>query len=254
MSRLRSDTRRPRSPRRRHLVATAAVILAAVLAVGAPASLRAQEPAQEMPPDHAHHGGHGVGNGAADPHAHHKAMMAEGKDHAAEEQSLGATTIPDVEVKTADGSTVHFYRDLVQGRAVAMNFIFTTCTTICPPMGANFGQLQKLLGDRVGGDVRLISVSVDPVTDTPARMKEWGAKFGAGEGWTLVTGDRDEVTHLLKALGVFTPDVSDHSPVVLVGDDRRGEWTRAYGLTPPAKLVEIIDRVEGHGEPAAGGG
>jgi protein SCO1/2 len=184
--------------------------------------------------------------------------MAEAPDGAGgaggEEPPTAATTIPDVEVTTGDGETVRFYRDLVRGQAVAMNFVFTTCTTICPPMGANFGQLQKLLGDRAGRDVRLISVSVDPVTDTPERMRAWGARFGAGPGWTLVTGERAQVTRLLKALGVFTPDVADHAPVVLLGDDRRGEWTRAYGLTPPAKLVEILDRVAGRAPPAAGNG
>jgi hypothetical protein len=97
-------------------------------------------------------------------------------------------TIPDVELLDQDGNKVRFYTDLVKGRTVAINFIFTTCTTICPPLGATFARVQKELGERAGRDVQLISVSVDPATDTPERMKAWGAKFHAAAGWTFVTG------------------------------------------------------------------
>jgi protein SCO1/2 len=148
-------------------------------------------------------------------------------------------TIPDVSLVDQDGKPVLFYTDLVRGKVVLMNFVFTTCTTICPPMGATFAKVQKLLGDRK--DVHLISVSVDPATDTPERLKAWAGKLGGGPGWTLVTGDREAVTRLLKALGVYTARLGDHSPLVLAGNDARGTWTRAYGLAPPAKLVEILD-------------
>jgi protein SCO1/2 len=176
-----------------------------------------------------------------DPHAHHHQMMATAPaPEKTEVQELGHLNIPDVPVIDQDGKPRQFYTDLVKDKVVAVNFVFTTCTTICPPMGANFAKLQKLLGDRSGRDVHLISVSVDPSTDTPERMKAWGQKFGAGPGWTLVTGDRDEITRLLKSLGVYTPSISDHSPLVLLGNDARHQWTRAYGLAAPAKLEELI--------------
>jgi cytochrome oxidase Cu insertion factor (SCO1/SenC/PrrC family) len=148
--------------------------------------------------------------------------------------------VPDVEVIDQDGRPRRFYTDLIQGKTVAVNFVFTTCTTVCPPMGANFAKLRKLLSEGGAEDVALISVSIDPGTDTPRRMKEWGGKFGAGPGWTLVTGDRLVVTQLLQALGVYNGDKIDHSPLVLLGDDRHHSWTRTYGLTPPAKLAEMI--------------
>jgi protein SCO1/2 len=160
---------------------------------------------------------------------------------AAENAEAGPLAIPDVALTDQDGRTVHVYSDLIRGRRVAMNFVFTTCTTICPPMGANFERLQGVLGARAGTDVRLISVSIDPRTDTPQRLKEWGAKFHAGPGWTLLTGPPEDVDRLLKALGVFTANRADHSPLVLLGDDRAGRWTRAYGLAAPAKMVEILD-------------
>jgi cytochrome oxidase Cu insertion factor (SCO1/SenC/PrrC family) len=142
-----------------------------------------------------------------------------------------------------EGRPVRFYSDLIKGRVVAINFVFTSCTAICPPMGGIFGQVRQQLGDRAGQDVHLISVSVDPATDTPARMKDWGARFGSGPGWTLVTGPKDEIVQVLKAFGAYTPDINAHTPQVILGDDARGEWTRAYGLAPPAKLLELIDRV-----------
>jgi protein SCO1/2 len=160
-------------------------------------------------------------------------------------QEPAAPSIPDVELTDQDGRPVHVYSDLIRGKRVAMNFVFTTCTTICPPMGANFERLQKAVAARAGGpnarDVRLISVSVDPQTDTPERLKAWGAKFHAGPGWTLLTGRQEDVEHLLKSLGVFTPDRADHSPLVVLGDDAAGRWTRAYGLASPEKMLEILD-------------
>jgi cytochrome oxidase Cu insertion factor (SCO1/SenC/PrrC family) len=172
------------------------------------------------------------------------ALPAAAQTAAKPAQETVAPSIPDVELTDQDGRPVHVYSDLIRGRRVAMNFVFTTCTTICPPMGANFERLQKVLGARAGrsgNDVRLISVSIDPQTDTPQRLKEWGAKFHAGPGWTLLTGRKEEVDRLLKALGVYTPDRADHSPLVLLGNEPAKRWTRAYGLAAPAKMVELLD-------------
>jgi protein SCO1/2 len=159
------------------------------------------------------------------------------------EKTLDGVAVPDVKLVDQDGRPVRFYTDLVKGQVVAMNFVFTSCGTICPPMGANFAKLQKILGGRPGPRARLISVSIDPANDTPERLKAWAAKFGAQPGWTLVTGDREEVNRLLKALGVYNASPAAHTPVVLVGDDAHHHWTRAYGLAPPDKLAELIGRV-----------
>lgn len=149
--------------------------------------------------------------------------------------------IPDVELLDQNGRKIHFYSDLVKGHTVAINFIFTTCTTICPPLGATFARVQKELGDRMGRDVRLISITVDPATDTPERLKAWGAKFHAGDGWTFVTGDKPQVDELLRALGASSARREDHSPTVLIGNDTTGTWTRAYGLAQVSQLVQIIN-------------
>lgn len=154
--------------------------------------------------------------------------------------------IPDVELLDQNGNRVHFYTDLVKGKTVAVQFIFTTCTTVCPPLGATFARVQKELGERAGRDAHLISISVDPATDTPERLKAWAAKFHAAEGWTLVTGAKPQVDQLLRALGAATASPADHSPTVLVGNDAKGQWTRTYGLARPSVLVKLIgDAVEG---------
>ena len=149
--------------------------------------------------------------------------------------------IPDVELFDQDGRKIHFYTDLIKGQTVAINFIFTTCTTICPPLGATFARVQKELGDKVGRDVRFISISVDPATDTPERLKAWAEKFHAGEGWTFVTGNKPQVDELLRALGASSARREDHSPTVLIGNDTRGAWTRTYGLAKSSQLVQMID-------------
>jgi protein SCO1 len=120
-----------------------------------------------------------------------------------------------------------------------MNFIFTTCKGVCPPMGVNFGQLQERLAGRVGQDVSLVSVSVDPVTDTPERLKTWGKQFGASPGWTLLTGPKRDVDHLLKALGVFTANKAEHSPFILMGRVSEGSWRRIHGLASSDKLFDL---------------
>lgn len=188
---------------------------------------------------------------AAQCHDHQGAEAAPAA--AAQGEALGAMSIPDTTVLDQDGHELHFYSDLIEGRVVAINFIFTTCTTICPPMGANFGKLQKLLAESASGnDLQMISVSVDPAVDTPQRLKKWSDKFGRRPGWTLVTGNKVEIDQLLKALKVFTPDKTDHSPIVLLGDDTKNEWTRAYGLAPAATLAEMAGALLAASEEEAG--
>lgn len=153
---------------------------------------------------------------------------------------LSGVVVPDVMLVNQDGEPVQFKSDLVGGKIVAINFIFTTCKGICPPMSANFAQLQKLLGHRYGEDVALISVSVDPTVDTPERLHAWRDTFGGGPGWTLLTGTKQDVDSVLKEMEVFTADKNDHSPFILLGDAAAGKWTRIHGLTAPERLADII--------------
>ena len=152
-------------------------------------------------------------------------------------------SIPDVEVLDQDGNALHFYRDLIKDKTVAINFIFTNCTTICPPLAATFARVQKEMGDKVGKDVHFISISVDPLTDTPERLKAWGAKFKAGAGWTFVTGEKQEMDKLLNALGAAVSKREDHTPAMIIGNDAKGVWTRTYGLAKTGQIVGLIHDV-----------
>ena len=171
-----------------------------------------------------------------DPHRHHRTPQEQKKE------TLSGLKIPDIELFDQDGKKVRFYSDLIRGKVVAINTIFTTCTTICPIMGVHFAKLQseELLGERVGKDLHLISISVDPATDTPARLKHWSGKLGARPGWTLLTGGKSRVDTLLKALNLFTPDKESHTPLVLIGNDAAGYWTRTQGLIPPEEIAKEI--------------
>ncbi len=140
---------------------------------------------------------------------------------------------------------ISFYSDLIKNKTVAINFIFTTCTTICPPLTATFRRVQQELG-KTGQNVHLISVSVDPSIDTPERLHDFAAKFNAGPGWTFVTGEKSEIDGLLKALGVAVADKNDHTPLILIGNDLTGFWTRTYGLSSPATLIKTITDVASH--------
>ena len=154
--------------------------------------------------------------------------------------SVPGMSIPDVEVLDQDGKALHFYSDLIKDKTVAINFIFTNCTTICPPLAATFAHVQKEMGDKVGKDVHFISISVDPLTDTPERLKAWGAKFKAGAGWTFVTGEKQEMDKLLNALGAAVAKREDHTPAMIIGNDAKGVWTRTYGLAKTGQIVGLI--------------
>ncbi len=147
--------------------------------------------------------------------------------------------IANVPVVDQSGASKRFYSELVKDRIVAINFVFTTCTTICPTLGATFAKVQSLLGDK-GKDVSLISISIDPANDTPARLAAWSKQLGGKAGWTLVTGQPAEIDTLLKSVGAFSSDKNAHGPLLVIGDDRTGRWQRMNGFTTPAKIVETL--------------
>jgi cytochrome oxidase Cu insertion factor (SCO1/SenC/PrrC family) len=150
-----------------------------------------------------------------------------------------SSKIPDAQVLDQNGKQLNFYSDLIKGKTVAINFVFTTCTAICPSLTATFRRVQQDAAAR-GVDVRLISVSVDPTTDTPERLNDYAAKFKAGPNWTFVTGDKARIDSVLSGLGAAVSNKNDHTPMILIGNDSSDYWTRAYGLTSPTKIVDIL--------------
>lgn len=147
--------------------------------------------------------------------------------------------IPDAEVLNQNGKQLKFYSDLVKDKIVVINFIFTTCTAICPSLAATFRRVQQEAAAR-HLNVQLISVSVDPTTDTPERLLDFATKFKAGANWTFVTGDKARIDSVLQALGASVSNKNDHTPMILIGNDSTDYWTRAYGLTSPTKIADLL--------------
>lgn len=150
--------------------------------------------------------------------------------------------LQDLPLTDQDGKTVRFASEAVDHRIVAINFVYTTCTTLCPLTSATFKQVQSQLKSRLGKEVRLISVSLDPETDTPARLKEYAARYKAGPGWLWLTGEADKVRQVLTGLGAYTADIQQHPPQVLVGDGRSGHWTRFNTLPGPDRIRAAIEQ------------
>lgn len=155
-----------------------------------------------------------------------------------------------------DGHPVQIYADLMKGKVVVIDAIFTTCQGACPVMSRNFAKIQDWLGDRLGKDALLISISVDPGTDTPAKLKEYASHFNARPGWYFLTGKPDDVAQVLKKLGQYTEKPDDHLNLFLVGNDATGLWKKAFGLADAGQLIPIVDSVlhDAGQDPAKGTG
>ncbi len=149
----------------------------------------------------------------------------------------------DTEVVDQNGKVHRFYSDLMRGKRVLINFAFTTCKTACSPVTANLAKVQKQLGTRVGKDVTMITISVDPVNDTSANLKKFSAKFKARPGWYFLTGTPENVHGLLKKLGGYTDDPEKHSTVLLIGDTKTATWVKSIAMEKPERIVDAVVRL-----------
>ena len=176
-----------------------------------------------------------------DPHAHHREMMKKKSEPALEAAEID---LRNRMVLDQDGREMEFVTDAIGDHIVVMDFVYTTCTTICPVLSALFNQVQTKLGSEVvGSEVRLISMSVDPIRDTPQRLKAYSAKHRAGEGWLWLTGAKPDVDDVLTGLGAYTANFEDHPTMVLIGDPRTGEWKRLFGFPNPDRIVRIVNEM-----------
>lgn len=161
-----------------------------------------------------------------------------------------AVTTKPVEVKLLDlelldqnGRKVRFRSDVVGDRIVVIDTFFTTCGLICPILSATFADLQDRLGDRLGREVALVSISVDPNTDIPPRLKEYAGKWEAKPDWMFLTGRKTVVDRVLEGLGLYSADFSAHPAAYLVGDGKSGKWTKFYGFASPEQLLGRVDEL-----------
>lgn len=149
----------------------------------------------------------------------------------------------DVELINQDGQRVRFYSDVLKDKVVVINTFFTTCVSVCPPMNRNMEKVQEVLGDRLGKDAFLVSISVDPETDTPPRLKEYSKRFHARPGWVFLTGKKENVNWALYKLGQYVETRDDHTTIIIIGNEPKGLWKKAFGLAKPNELMKIVDDV-----------
>jgi protein SCO1/2 len=161
----------------------------------------------------------------------------------AAEQSPAQKYFTDVSLVNQDGEPMRLYSDLLRGKVVVIDFFFATCQGTCLPMSRNLQKVQDSLGERLGKDVFLVSISVDPAVDTPARLKEYAKKLNAKPGWYFLTGEKANVDFALRKLGQYVEDKQDHTNIFIIGNERTGLWKKAFGLAKPDDIIKVVDSV-----------
>jgi protein SCO1 len=156
----------------------------------------------------------------------------------------GADYFPNVPLVNQDGVALRFYDDLIKGKAVAVNLIYTHCTASCPLETAKMAQVQKLLGDRVGKDIFFYSISIDPKRDTPETLKAYMQRYHIGPGWQFLTGKEEDIKLVAQRLGLSSlTDAANrdgHQPSLMVGDEASGQWMRNSAVDNPRFLATTI--------------
>ena len=160
-------------------------------------------------------------------------------DAAAEEKARKFFT--DLEVVDQNGKKLRFYSDVLKGRVVLINFIFTNCPDACPMVTHKLMQVRNMMVPAIKDDVWFISISVDPERDTPQAMKEFATKQGVDESrWLFLTGDKKNLEFIVKRLGQYTQEVEAHSTLMLAGNDRTRHWTRVMPMVPPEGVAQQL--------------
>jgi protein SCO1 len=161
----------------------------------------------------------------------------------------GAEWFTNVEVKTQDGRTLRFYDDVMKGKILLINFFYTDCDAICPLMTENLARVQELLGPRVGNEIRMVSISLQPEHDTPEVLAAYAETYGAGPGWMFLTGKKDDIELLRHRLGfvdidpVVDADPEQHVGTVRIANEPMHRWAMSPALLNPAALVRAVNRV-----------
>src|SRR5262249_39066904 len=161
-------------------------------------------------------------------------------------QGPGAGSFPNVLLRTQDNKAVRFYDDLIKGKIVVINMFYAECKSLCPLMTENLKQVQELLGDRVGQDVFMYSITLNPEHDGPRQLKEYASMHHIKPGWTLLTGASRDIEKLRRKLG-FTDldpeidkDKSEHIGIIRYGNEVLGRWAACPALTNPKEIVKYI--------------
>jgi len=152
---------------------------------------------------------------------------------------------PNVPLFTQDGTPVLFYDDLIKGRVVLLNFFFTSCPLICPRTTANMVKVEEALGERLGRDVRIISITVDPEKDTPRVLEAYSRRYGTKPGWYFVTGKLEDIAVLKRHFGVdfYGRDKTDHTGMLVYGNEATQQWAATPSMANPEQIVRSVMRL-----------
>jgi len=181
------------------------------------------------------HEGHRSSSEAEDPHAAHRAAMNKPRYSV----SIENYDIPDVRLIDASGTNVSLRALLESQRPIALNFIFTTCTTICPVMTATFAQMQRQLGDSAD-QLELVSISIDPEYDRPDVLRAYAAQFHAGDNWIFLTGDGADIERVLRDFDTYAGSKMNHQPVTFLRSPGDPSWIRIDGLASGDSLAQEV--------------
>jgi protein SCO1/2 len=156
----------------------------------------------------------------------------------------GANYFPNISLVNQDGKTLRFYDDMIKGKVVAINFMYATCHDACPLETAKLRQVQEALGDRVGKDIFMYSISITPEHDTPATLKAYMEKFNVGPGWQFFTGKEADITLLRKKLGLYYGEAEEksegHTLSMIVGNEATGRWIKRSTFDNPNVMAKVI--------------
>ncbi len=156
----------------------------------------------------------------------------------------GANYFPNVPLVTHEGKSVRFFDDLIRDKVVVINFIYTNCPDSCPLETARLAEVQRILGDRVGRDVFLYSITIDPARDTPTVLKDYAKRYNAQPGWLFLTGKAADITLLRKKLGLYIEEIqdgsNDHNLSLIIGNQATGRWMKRSPFENPYVLARQI--------------
>jgi len=183
----------------------------------------------------------GVGSAISETLPNHQGHFSAPTESSKSQSKDTDVNLFDLELVNQDGEPVRFKSDVIGDRLIVMDFVYTTCKTACPIQTAIFMRLQEELGPRLGDEVLIVSISIDPATDIPPRLKAYGKKHHARPGWVWLTGKKLNVDQVLVGLRAYSSDIVEHPSMILVGDGRHGNWTRYYGFP---KIEAILDKLE----------
>ena len=173
-----------------------------------------------------------------DPHAHHKNML----NKKSYESSTEIYTIPNLSLLDSSNKSVSLTETLDTKDPVILNFIFTTCTTICPVLSATFTQVQDKLG-KEAENLRMISITIDPEQDTPERLKTYSKRYMAGPDWQFLTGSVENIVATQKAFDAYRGNKMNHIPLTFIRSSNSEKWVRIEGF---ASATEIVKEYQKH--------